>query len=461
MKPIINIASVILFIYLFYIEGYFLFTAIGLVFAFYIFCDLVDKIGRYYPLKEIIVLVPLLQWVVGAKISYSFGKVHHKYYMYVGEEEYMGYVVPAILFLYVGLNCIKNKMPIPKIEESFSKQNFKKNKKIAQLLLVLGLACFVLDKTAAAGGLAFIVYLGSLLLYVASSYYMFLYPKKKWYFFAGTIAFLLLISISEGMFHTLLLVGIFLTFLVFDKRHSFFSKLVVLLIGGFSVYTIQLVKNDYREMVWGKSNVNYIETFSTLVIQEFTSKPNQNQSSFTYIGAKNKEEEEQANLNVRLNQGWIISKVLDNVPKNVEFYKGETVIQTFEASLLPRALFPNKPGGEQALKNFQEITGLTLNKRTAMGLSVVAEFYANYGKFGGWIAMLIYGLLLALFIRWIIQHGGDSSYSIILWMSLFFFQVIKAETDLIKVVNHLIKSIIFFIALKSALKAVNFNLFKQ
>ena len=74
--------------------------------------------------------------------------------------------------------------------------------------------------------------------------------------------------------------------------------------------------------------------------------------------------------------------MLYNVPAKKPFVNGRTINEAIEASVLPRFLAPNKVGADQALINFKEITGLGLSKRASMGLSLIAEFYANYGIVG-------------------------------------------------------------------------------
>ena len=79
-----------------------------------------------------------------------------------------------------------------------------------------------------------------------------------------------------------------------------------------------------------------------------------------------------------------------------------------------------------------------------MGLSIAAEFYANFGIIGGWIAILVYGIFLAFTIRLLVNNLGHNSPLIFLWFILVFFQVVKAETELMKIINHITKSIVFF-----------------
>ncbi|MFT5667747.1 MAG: multisubunit Na+/H+ antiporter MnhE subunit [Vicingaceae bacterium] len=79
-----------------------------------------------------------------------------------------------------------------------------------------------------------------------------------------------------------------------------------------------------------------------------------------------------------------------------------------------------------------------------MGLSITGEFYANFGVFGGWVAMFIYGLVLSVIIRRFVTNAGKTSPIAIIWLVLLFYQLVKAETELIKIINHLFKSLIVF-----------------
>src|SRR5690606_40426140 len=74
-----------------------------------------------------IVLIAALQWIVGAKISYSFGKAHHKYYMYVEEDVYMSYVVPGVFAMAIGLFIIRNHLSIEHIKNSLDRKSTRLN----------------------------------------------------------------------------------------------------------------------------------------------------------------------------------------------------------------------------------------------------------------------------------------------------------------------------------------------
>lgn len=200
------------------------------------------------------------------------------------------------------------------------------------------------------------------------------------------------------------------------------------IVGGFLMLSvIQAVKSDYRLLLKGGFDGNVVGLFFGTVNQKYDS------GFFD-------EEEDAAGLNVRLNQGWIISAVMDHVPRNLEYADGETVKDAVVASLVPRFLNPNKKeaGGQE---NFTKYTGLALSDNTSMGLSIIGEFYANFGVLVGIFVMGFWGILLCLIWQRLILN----TYKIpllIFYLPLIYLQVVKAETELVVVLNHLLKSII-------------------
>lgn len=451
---IIFIAIIYLFYNLIFADNL-LITSIGLSFSLYIALIFLQTIGKQIPLKELIILIACSQWIVGAKIGYAIGKVHYKYYMYVEEEVYMTYVVPGVILFYFGLVMVKFSITKDGLTKYFE-VNRESMSIISSRILIVGLTSFLVSSIIKIPQLAFVFYLSNLLIYVAAAHYMYLIPQRKTLIFISTIFLMFIISLQSGFFHDLIISAAFLIFFWFTKKTTYLSKLAIVSVGFMSLYIIQVVKSEYRAIIWkSQGNVSVVSAFLDVLENEFAPT---NEASNTIEINSNSGSEEQNNINTRLNQGWIISKVLDNVPKNQEFLEGETIVEAIKSSFLPRFLFPNKKGAEQALINFRTISGIDLNKGTSMGLSVIGEFYGNYGIVGGWLAMFIYGLFLAVIIKYLAQGLGEGSPLILLWFILFFFQVIKAETDFIKILNHLVKSIVFFLFIKFIFKWLNINL---
>ena len=143
---------------------------------------------------------------------------------------------------------------------------------------------------------------------------------------------------------------------------------------------------------------------------------------------------------VRMNQGWIISRIMEHVPAKVPFAKGETIVTAIKASLLPRFLFPDKPeaGGKA---NYEKYTGYYLQIGTSMGISLLGEAYVNYGVKGAWLFMFVFGVISSFVIRQIFLLAAKYP-TIWLWFPLIFFHFIKAETELLVQLNFLVKSIL-------------------
>ena len=90
-----------------------------------------------------------------------------------------------------------------------------------------------------------------------------------------------------------------------------------------------------------------------------------------------------------------------------------------------------------------------------MGMSIIGEAYANFGSFGGIFFMLIWGFFLSVYWNRI-RALSENHPVLIFFIPLLFFQVVKAETELVVVLNHMVKASIvvalFFWAARKQLK---------
>jgi hypothetical protein len=198
------------------------------------------------------------------------------------------------------------------------------------------------------------------------------------------------------------------------------------MIAAFSLTTLQTIKAVYRVQIWDGYSGNKLELFAGLVIDAI------------FFNSSTSNELDGEDNNVRLNQGWIISAIMDEVPREQEFLKGETIWEAVSASIFPRFLNPNKKeaGGRE---NFMKLTGLSLGEGTSMGISIIGEAYGNFNVFGGIIFMGVWAFFLAKI--WILLLKKCMKTPLLLaFIPLIFLQVVKAETELVVVLNHLVKS---------------------
>jgi len=274
--------------------------------------------------------------------------------------------------------------------------------------------------------LGFVVFILSNIKYVGVIYLLYSGKPNRWPVFIATMIITAGASLATGMFHDMLLWSLMLsTFVARELKLSMTKKLVFAILGMFFAITIQSVKGEYRGIIQSGYSGNRFALFFGLAVDQWSSGRIVNPS-------------DDADINVRLNQGWIISAIMNHVPAKEPFADGSTVSEAVVSSLLPRFLAPDKKkaGGQE---NYERFTGLKLNQSTSMGISIVGEGWANYGYGGGIIFMFFWGLFIGWFWKKLIVWS-DIYPTLLLWSPIMFLQVVKAETELVVVLNHLIKS---------------------
>jgi len=193
--------------------------------------------------------------------------------------------------------------------------------------------------------------------------------------------------------------------------------------------TIQGLKSDYRTKVWSGERYSVIEEISNVWSQKFR----RERSSFF------------ENIILRINQGWIISAVLDHVPSRVPHAYGDTIEEAVVAALLPRYIAGSKyQAGDSSYMS--RYTDVNVPRNTSMNISLLGEGWVNFGKSGGVLFVGIMALGIALgynFICYIVEKNC----LFLLLMPQVYFEVLKAETALAEILNHLVKSGVFCAAI--------------
>ncbi|MBU2652034.1 MAG: hypothetical protein KKA81_13985 [Bacteroidetes bacterium] len=422
-------SGLLLYLLLEVFSGMYFLSSAGLALSLVIFMKFVNDIGNKIEIRDVIALIAALQWLVGPILAYNFLPEHPLYYMSVSEEVYMNYVFTGTFIFIIGMYLpIARERTIGK-EQFEVLENFVQNRKsLGYILIGIGLLFSFMSKFVP-GSLAFLFYLLGNMQFVGI--FIVLFADKsfsKWIVFGAVMGALILNSVAIGMFHELIIWMLF-TFLIvaFIVKMGMGVKITIMVTGIVVMLLIQSIKEEYRYLTWySTSNKSNTEIFQDILFQRLTDP--------RYLF----QEEVLNNAGARLNQGWIISRIMDHIPRRNTFVKGETVKNAISAALLPRVLAPSKAkaGGHE---NFERFTGIELAKGTSMNLSIIGEAYGNFGVTGGILFMLILGLLYNGIIVLIIKLSHNNP-TLILWLPLLFFQVIKAETDFAIVINHLVKS---------------------
>jgi hypothetical protein len=140
---------------------------------------------------------------------------------------------------------------------------------------------------------------------------------------------------------------------------------------------------------------------------------------------------------VRYNQGWIVHRVMQHVPEEEPYARGETLVTAAKAALLPRLVAPTKAfaGGRLQMARFagMELEGASMN------LGYAGELYANFGYTGAVAGCFVYAALLGLAFRWV---AGRASRSPLWWVFLPYVGSIafKAEEGIAEVLNWVVKA---------------------
>ena len=106
-------------------------------------------------------------------------------------------------------------------------------------------------------------------------------------------------------------------------------------------------------------------------------------------------------------------------------------------AMVPRFLWANKAtaGGRESFRRF---TGLRILDSTSMAISPLGEAYANFGELQGTVFMVVFGAGFAVFYRLTLRYCLKYP-TFLFWIPLIFYQAVKAETELLVVMNQLVK----------------------
>lgn len=387
--------------------------------------------GEGIPINLLIVFLACLQWIIGPILSYYTGINHPFYGMQVPEEEYFNYIIPGVILYHLGLLLpVAGVKDIPKTTVNDLHSTTSLKTKAAYYLIDIGF----ISSFASAFAPAFLIFFLHLLsqLKFIGCFYLYTSNTSKKIVLYIVFGSLVLDALAAAMFHDLLLWGLFFLFIFCIKNKvSLTKRYSALLLVMFSLLVLQSVKYQFRNVAWSGSSLSTLDRTELFfgMVKESLLSPGalfDSKANVTTI--------------TRLNQGWIISRVMTFVPNVEPFAEGETIEGAFSAALLPRFISENKAmaGGRVMMERF---TGIILQEGTSMNISLIGEAYGNYGKERGMLFMFFIGLVYSFMLRYIFLKCRENP-TLLLWIPFLFLQVIKAETDLTTTLNYLTKAAI-------------------
>jgi hypothetical protein len=363
--------------------------------------------------------------------------------MVVPPDQYFGYAVPAFAALSLGMLSVLRRpgRSAPPVAATALPVG-RRFRLTCDGMVVLGIATqLVLAPLLGGGSLAFVGVLVSNLGFVGALALL-LARAPGWPVRALVVlGAQALVSAASGMFHDLVLwTAYFCLTLIYVYRLRGRTIAVLLSAGLAVIMILNVVKREYRQSL----QTTQAGLLGRAAMLGNTMAENANYDELAYEGSGFK-------FNVtRLNQGWIIARILYWVPNREPYAHGETVAATLRATLLPRVLDPNKLelGGQTYFSRF---TGMHL-LRTSMDLSVAGEMYANYGYWGGLLGVLLFGMFVGLVYRVFVRWGYHSQ----LWWAWAPFVLLystRAENSLAEVTNLVVKAAVVMTAIIAVVPA--------
>lgn len=420
--------GLLVFSYLELFTGLYYMSGIGIALFAGVATKFIQDLGKRIEIRDLISFMSVMQWIVGPVMAYNFLPYDDLYYMAVPEAVYMDFVVPVCYFMVLGLYLpLKDERIVNHEDIDRLKIYLAEHPWVGYILAGIGLIAGFAGKSLPSS-LTFLMFLVTNIQYVGIYMILFSNSKFKWLIFAGIMGLATSAAILQGMFGELVQ-WFMLSFLIVAMviNIPMWGKAAMISIGFFLIMLVQSTKEEYRMATWyASSTKTNSEIYNEIILSRLSS------PSLLW------ESGSMGNMAARLNQGWIIARIMNYMPEKQPFVRGETIETALYAALVPRILVPGKiKAGGRA--NFERFTGTPLPETTSMDISLVGEGYANFGLLGGMVFIFLVSLLYNWVIVKVIELSKNNP-TLILWIPLLFFQVMKAETDFATVFNYLTKA---------------------
>ena len=384
------------------------------------------SIGYMIPVRYLAGSLMCLQMLLGPTLAYN-GLDHYQRpesQMQIPEFDYLSYAIPAMLCFIAGLHVTAGNLKGEFVNEEKIKQYVSENETLPYYFVGFGfLASFVAPFFGAELGFVFVLlsglkFIGVFLIILGNKH---LKPG----FLALVYGSILISSLRAAMFHDLIIWIIFLG-TVFAIKYKPGINVKAMFVTGFllAALVVQQLKTDYRQATWKQGEKGGLEAFSN----SYDESKEQGKFSLASI----------AQSNIRINQGYIVTNIMQTVPYKVPYEDGAEMMEIIKAAILPRILAPDKlRAGDRTI--FMKYSGMVLLPGTSMALSSLGDAYVNFGTLGGVIFMFFYGLLFSEILNAFYRQSFKYPV-LILFIPLVFYYPIRPDCELQTIMGHLVKS---------------------
>ncbi|MDP4285507.1 MAG: hypothetical protein Q8891_13865 [Bacteroidota bacterium] len=417
----------ILVLILLIIPGISIWSFLALMIAVHQFMLVFYSYGYVIPVRYWCGAMMSLQMLVGPSFAYNGLDKYQfiKYRMQVPEYDYFSYAIPAVILFILGLHISAGKLKGEKINEPAVKEFVQNNPDIPYVFIAIGFFSSMVSGFFGSE-LANVFYLLGSFKFIGA--FMLLLGGRTLKVLPLVIVFgsIVLSSLSSAMFHDLVTWAVFFLAVITIKYKPPITTKGLFALGFFVlIIIIQQLKNTYREATQFQGKQGNIEAFDDAYDEARTNGTIFDMNSL-------------AQSNVRINQGFIVTYVMTNIPAREPFADGAELYKILEAAFLPRIIAPNKlKAGDNTF--FTKYSGIQLRRYTSMSLSAMGDGYANFGIFGGCIFMFVLGWIFNLVLNGF-QKFSRNFPVILLFTPMVFYFPMRPDTALQTGLGHLVKS---------------------
>jgi hypothetical protein len=411
------------------------FSFFALCITLHQFMLLFISIGYVLPIRYILGAFMCLQMLLGPTFAFNGLDAYQSfsYKMKISEDVYFAYVLPAVISFIFGLHLTAGRLKGETLDQKAVGLFVDSSGDLSYWFIGIGFISSIIASYFSSE-LGFVFYLLSSFKFIGA--FMLLLSNKQLKTGVLIVVFgsIVISSLSEAMFHDLLTWTIFIGAVIAIKyKPNNGIKAIVAIAFILVSVVIQQLKGDYRKSAWGQG-VSGVDAF-----EDVYDKKQAEGGIFNFASL--------AQSNVRINQGFIITNIMKNVPEKVPYAEGAELYQILEAAFLPRIIAPNKlNAGDRTI--FMKYSGMQIKKGTSMGLSSMGDAYINFGVAGGCIFMFCLGWLFSEVLNGFYKHSKNYP-MLLLFTPLVFYYPIRPDCELQTSLGHLVKScFLIFVMLK-------------
>ena len=386
--------------------------------------SILDKLGRGIVLRESIAALYIFTCLDMPMLGYKVYNFQNplsrafKKYMLVPETDYFNLAMPAIAGFCMMLEKCRRILV--------------HDQAVGVAIMLIGVVALVLNELLPVS----LQYIGVILFFTSFAGMLYVkytedLPYRNVILFIF-IVFIILNGILIGMFTIVAYMGITIfSYFFMGSKVSLGRKISFFLFAIFFVVVLQNTKTTYRKMIRNAEiRDNKAATFTVLFFENL-------QKGSTFF-----EERNFFLIYTRMNQGNIVTQVMQRIPTIQPFDDGKYLFKTILSSFVPRFLWPDKPeaGGRF---NMQYYAGRKMNLVTSMNVGPLGEAYGSFGTRQAVLFMVLLGLFIRL-VYGIVFRISRKTPLLVLWLPVMFYQITySAETDTLQILNSFIKTAFF------------------